>query len=264
MDNVINNADKIIKEAVEQLLFKSNVTSAQISKQTGIGQNSLGRYRNGESEVDNMTFANMAKLYKYHLKLEEENGVKVVKVEKRKNFEHIIGEEYSREYVGSAHLDFLKEISTEFVNAADFLAVENKKVGSYILENGDFNFYVDIKIDNSIKMSREEAFGRALAVLDKISERHFEKGKPRASVKYIIDYDRKPATVYFRAHKDIMDYARKFDAIDFALLDRINKYIDSLGIEGFTDEPLDPVHLIYTSKESVKLRELIKKGELTK
>lgn len=53
------------KKAIEYLLLKSEVSNYRISKDTGIGQNVLGRYSNGESEIENMTLGNAIKLYNY-------------------------------------------------------------------------------------------------------------------------------------------------------------------------------------------------------
>lgn len=179
------------KNEVEHLLLKSDVSNYRISKDTGIGEGTLNKYKRGEADIENMTFGNAIKLQQYYLKLKEENKL-------------------------------------------------------------------------TDKMSREEVFGRAFGVLNIISERHFEKNKPNAETKYMVDFDRKPMTVYFRAHKDVMDYAHKFDEIDLALLDRINEYIGNMDTNEYNDDPLEPVFLHYKADESIKLRNLIKNNELLK
>lgn len=184
----MRNADVIMKEAVERLLFESNVKRSIISEATGIGQNVLGNYANGKSNVNNMTFSNMSKLYKYQMKIEEEKEMKV---------------------------------------------------------------------------SREESFGRALGVLDVISARHFEKGKPHAATKFLQDFSRKPMKWYAEAFKDVTKYADLFSDVDLALMNRVNKYIAQMDPDDFNDEPLGPSYLIFVSKEATEIHDLIKsKGEL--
>lgn len=63
------------KQAIEYLLFKSGISNYQISKETGISPTVLGKYSNGISNVENMTFGNAIKLYDCYLKLKEENKV---------------------------------------------------------------------------------------------------------------------------------------------------------------------------------------------
>ena len=177
------------KDNIEQLLFKTDITVAQISRETGIRTTVLGKYRRGESLVGNMSLDNAITLQGYYLKLEEENNM-------------------------------------------------------------------------SDKMSREEAFGRSMAVLDKVSQRHFEKMKPNAELKYRLEFDRKPMDTFYQAHKDVTTYADKFNEIDIALIDRLNHYIGAMDPADYNNDPLAPVYLIYISKESVLLDDLIKNNLL--
>jgi hypothetical protein len=103
------------------------------------------------------------------------------------------------------------------------------------------------------KMDREELFSRALAALNKISVRHFEKGKPSIEVKYMKDFSLKPMTIYARAIKDVSLYADKFDGYDLTLWDRATNYIGSMDTTTFNDDPLSPKCLIYFSKEMTSL-----------
>lgn len=182
----MKKADEIMKRSVERLLFEmTDVKNYRISQETGIGQNSLGRYRRGESDIDNIPFGNMAKLYKYFLKIEGEKGM-------------------------------------------------NKK------------------------MSRDEAFGRAFAVLDVISLRHFDRGKG-VEAQFMQDFYNKPMTVYFRAHKRVMEYVENFDGVDLDLLDRINDYIGGMDADDYNDDQLSPKYLVFFSQESVALQGFIPK-----
>lgn len=85
----MKNADVIMKEAVERLLFESNVKRSTISDATGIGQNVLGNYANGKSDINNMTYANMAKLYKYQINLEGEDNMG--KISREESFGRALG-----------------------------------------------------------------------------------------------------------------------------------------------------------------------------
>ncbi len=176
------------KKEVEQLLLKSDISSYRISKETGISEATLNKYRRGDSSLENMTFGNAIKLQKYFLELEGENGLV------KKNF-------------------------------------------------------------------REENFARALAVLNAIGNRRFENGKPSVDVAYKTKMDVKPMTIFAKAHQDVMQYSQHFDAIDLKLFDRINDYIGVMDTSSFNDDRLDPVYLLYFSKETVKLNELVKNEE---
>lgn len=70
-----------------------------------------------------------------------------IKVEKVKKFDHIIGEEWELEYSKNDRLDFLEEIGLEFVDADELEAVERQIEGEYVLDSGDFVYYVSIKTD---------------------------------------------------------------------------------------------------------------------
>ncbi len=176
------------KKEVEQLLLKSDVSNYRISKETGISEATLNKYKRGDSNLENMTFGNAIKLQDYYTRIKEEN-------ELTKN-----------------------------------------------------NF-------------REENFARSLAVLNAISLRRFEKNKPSVEVAYKTKMDVKPMTIFARAHKDVMQYADHFDSVDLKLLDRINDHIGVMDTNNFNDDRLDPVYLLYFSKEAMKLEEFVKKEE---
>lgn len=113
-----------------------------------------------------------------------------------------------------------------------------------------YNYYLK-ELD---AMEREELFSRGLAVLNKIGMRRFEKRKPNIEKTYLMELEQKPMTIYYRAYKDVMQYAAHFDSYDLALLEHLTNYTASLDGNGFTDEPLSPKALIYFSKEMVALQ----------
>lgn len=55
---------KKIYEDIQEL-FKSDVTTYQISKNTGLTQASLDRYRNGAADIRNMKMSVAEKLYEF-------------------------------------------------------------------------------------------------------------------------------------------------------------------------------------------------------
>lgn len=54
-----------MKNAIEYLLFRSNISNYQISKATGISAVVLGKYTTGKSEVGHMKLDNAEKIYHY-------------------------------------------------------------------------------------------------------------------------------------------------------------------------------------------------------
>lgn len=169
------------KYDVEYLLLKSDVSNYRISKETGISEATLNKYKRGDSSLENMTFGNAVKLQGYYDKLKKDDG--------------------------------LMKTTT-----------------------------------------REENFGRALAVLESVGKRRFEKNKPSISALYKSELGIKPMSSFTNAHKDIMQYADHFDAVDIELLDIMDDYVSAISIDEFNDEPLGGKYLLHFSKESVSLR----------
>lgn len=60
-----------MRKEIEWLLFESEITSYQISKETGIAQYTLGKYRKGNSKIGNMSLDNAEKLYNCYWKRKE-------------------------------------------------------------------------------------------------------------------------------------------------------------------------------------------------
>ncbi|MCJ7840491.1 type I-C CRISPR-associated protein Cas8c/Csd1 [Lederbergia sp. NSJ-179] len=63
------------KRAIEYLLFESGISNYKISQMTGISPPVLGKYSNGKSDIENMTFGNAIKLYNCYLQLKEEKEI---------------------------------------------------------------------------------------------------------------------------------------------------------------------------------------------
>lgn len=55
-----------MKRDIEWLLFESEISIYEISKATGISQQTLYKYTNKISDIKNMTFGNALKLHKYY------------------------------------------------------------------------------------------------------------------------------------------------------------------------------------------------------
>lgn len=54
-----------MKQAIEYLLFRSNISNYQISQATGLSQVLLSKYSTGKSDIGRMTLDNAIKLYNY-------------------------------------------------------------------------------------------------------------------------------------------------------------------------------------------------------
>jgi len=57
-----------IKRNIEKLLFESDVSMYEVSKETGIAQTSLSRYTRKETDINNMRLGHAIKLNDYYLK----------------------------------------------------------------------------------------------------------------------------------------------------------------------------------------------------
>lgn len=128
------------------------------------------------------------------------------------------------------------------------------------------NLFLKLKEENKLtkQLTREESFAKALATLDAVSKRRFEKNKPTVSILYRSDLAIKPMTTFTRAHKDVMQYGERFDGIDIELMDRVTGYIGTMSFDDYNDEPLEPSYMVHFSKEAVELEGLVEALEKNK
>lgn len=103
--------------------------------------------------------------------------------------------------------------------------------------------------------SREENFASALAYLNAVSVRRFEKDKPIIEHTHLASYDKQPMTIYARAIKDVMQYADHFEDMDTKLLDQVHDFIDDLGTERFNDDRLAETYLTHYAKKRKEIEE---------
>lgn len=103
--------------------------------------------------------------------------------------------------------------------------------------------------------SREETFGKALACLNAISTKRFERGKPNVSARYLSDLIDRPMTIYYRAFKDVMQYGAQFDEEDERLLYMAHGFISHIDVEDYSDEALRPSTITYFSNQTKRIVE---------
>lgn len=71
-----------IKENISNLIFKSGISMYKISKETGVSEPVLGRYKNGSSQIDNMPLETALKLNSFYESLNVEVESSTVKTYK--------------------------------------------------------------------------------------------------------------------------------------------------------------------------------------
>jgi hypothetical protein len=80
--------------------------------------------------------------------------LKVLSVERRKNYEHVIGKEFKEKYVAKDERDIRLYIGEYLDNLYgevydqhenDIESIYNLKNGFYAIDDGDFTLYVDIQ-----------------------------------------------------------------------------------------------------------------------
>lgn len=71
-----------IKENISNLIFKSGISMYKISKETGVSEPVLGRYKNGSSQIDNMPLETALKLNSFYESLNVEVESSTIKTYK--------------------------------------------------------------------------------------------------------------------------------------------------------------------------------------
>ena len=67
----------IMRKEIEWMLFESGITSYQISKETGIAQYTLGKYKKGASDIGNMSLSNAEAIYKFSLEVKRSEDIEI-------------------------------------------------------------------------------------------------------------------------------------------------------------------------------------------
>ena len=147
-----------MRKNIEKLI-NSGISPLRVSKATGIPQNTCYRIFNGEASLDNITLRNAELLNNYY---EEMGTMKKVTIEKRNNYDHIVGEEYEvvyGEYEESSAKEAAWEIANEYESSLnenghelddqdkmnDIEAITNLHVGEYDFNCGDYTYYITIE-----------------------------------------------------------------------------------------------------------------------
>ncbi|MEW9698013.1 type I-C CRISPR-associated protein Cas8c/Csd1 [Paenibacillus sp. SI8] len=92
-------------------------------------------------------------------------------------------------------------------------------------------------------MTRDEKFGRLLAIANVLCERVFEKDKQEVTVKYMERYHRKPMEVFGKIHNELIQYTHKFGEHEWHLFNMFDEIISNIDFSEFNNEPLNEVYL---------------------
>lgn len=92
-------------------------------------------------------------------------------------------------------------------------------------------------------MDRNVAFGRLLAIANVLGQRVFEQDKIGILDKHFTRFNKRPALTFEKIHKELMEYADKFDEYEIHLLDMFGDILSSIDDADFTNEPLNAKYL---------------------
>lgn len=76
----------------------------------------------------------------------------LITVEKIRNNKLVPGEEWIKEFTNEMDLDFLNKLDLEYKDKEKIKMIEERVEGKYVLENGCYNYYVDIRKANETNM----------------------------------------------------------------------------------------------------------------
>ncbi|WP_238554416.1 type I-C CRISPR-associated protein Cas8c/Csd1 [Geomicrobium sp. JCM 19038] len=99
------------------------------------------------------------------------------------------------------------------------------------------------------KISREESFGRLLAIANVLGWRVFDKHRPSISAKYSTRLAQKPAHTFKLIHEELMQYSYKFGADEMYLMDMFGEVLSDMDFEDFNNEKLSEEYLLHRGKE---------------
>jgi len=100
-------------------------------------------------------------------------------------------------------------------------------------------------------MSREQKFGRILAIANTIGGRVFPKGHPGISAKYMHKIKIKPAAAFAELHTELMNHSSKFGSDEQFLFELLGEQVAELEIEEMNNKPLNESYIInYYHKNS--------------
>lgn len=104
---------------------------------------------------------------------------------------------------------------------------------------------------------RNAKFGRLLAIANVLSKNIYEKGRPLAGDKYLIEMRKRPAKAFEKMHSDLMEYASKFGPDEMQLMDMFGEILADIDDSDFTNEPLNNDYLLHYYKQQHVLESVI-------
>lgn len=106
-------------------------------------------------------------------------------------------------------------------------------------------------------MSREEKFGRILAIADVLSKHSYSKDQQTIEQRYRTQFSRKPAKFLKVIHEELMEYSHKWDEKEWLLYELLADEIANLEMDDLTNEDLDELFHLYLSKAKVEMWNVI-------
>ncbi|MGJ9460141.1 helix-turn-helix domain-containing protein [Oceanobacillus sp. CF4.6] len=102
-------------------------------------------------------------------------------------------------------------------------------------------------------MNRDQKFGRLLAIANVLSHKVFEKGKISISEKHMVRFGKKPALTFNKIHKELLEYAPKFEQDELQLLDMFEEILSSIDETEFNNDPLKAnyMHSYHTEQHAL-------------
>ncbi|XID91022.1 type I-C CRISPR-associated protein Cas8c/Csd1 [Paenibacillaceae bacterium WGS1546] len=105
--------------------------------------------------------------------------------------------------------------------------------------------------------TREQKFGRILAIANVLGEKVFPEDQQSIATKYLSKMDRHPATVFVQMHKELMAHMHRFGAGEHVLMDMLGEQIAELTVEEMNNKPLDGQWLINYYHKSHELNNIM-------
>lgn len=101
--------------------------------------------------------------------------------------------------------------------------------------------------------TREQKFGRLLAIANVLGQRVFESDHQSIADKHLARYSKHPAKAFEKIHQELMQYAHKFGPDELALLGMFEEIFASMDESEFTNEPLRGryLHAYYSQQHAL-------------
>jgi hypothetical protein len=113
-------------------------------------------------------------------------------------------------------------------------------------------------------MTRDEKFGRLLAIADVLSDGIFEKHSGRIGARYSSRMSTSPTSTIMLINRDIIQYVDTWGEREHLLYDMFTEILADMSIEEFDNEPLSYKYLHSVSVQRHALRNIMSVEEAAK